>query len=261
MDHDELLEQIAAAGRERAQGVAARADRPSQRRCAPEQGSRAWVAAPAARMQLREPADVADPLRFEGYATVYERGYEMWDWYGPYTEIVTAGAGQASLNRADLDVPLVLQHAALRRIARTTNGSLLLREDDTGLHVDAPQLDREDPDVAYIAPKLRAGLIDEMSFMFRIVRGHWSPDYTEYRIDEYDLHRGDVAIVAYGANPYTVGAGLRSSEALDIVRSLDDSTAREAFTVLRSRLEPAGALPKRGRDVVSIDDTRLLALA
>lgn len=257
---DELLEQIEAAARERAQAVAARADRPSQRRCAPEQGSRAWVGAPNARMQLREADDGAGPLRFEGYATVYERGYEMWDWYGPYTEIVTAGAGATSLNRADLDVPLVLQHAALRRIARTTNGSLELGEDDSGLRVLAPSLDREDPDVAYIAPKLRAGLIDEMSFMFRIVRGHWSPDYTEYRIDEYDLHRGDVAIVAYGANPFTVGAGLRSSEALDLVRGLDETTARAAFTALRSRLEPAGPLPQRGRDVVTLDDTRLVAL-
>jgi len=256
----ELVEQIAAAGRERSQAVAARADRPSQRRCAPEQGARAWVPAPAARMQLRDAEDGTGTLHFEGYATVYERGYEMWDWYGPYTEVVTAGAGAASLNRSDLDVPLVLQHAALRRIARTSTGSLTLREDDTGLLVDAPSLDREDPDVAYIAPKLRAGLIDEMSFMFRIVRGHWSPDYTEYRIDEYDIHRGDVAIVAYGANPYTAGAGLRSGEALDIVRGLDDATARAAFTVLRSRLEPADALPTRGRDLISLEDTRLLSL-
>lgn len=257
----EIVEQIAAAGRERSQAVATRADRPSQRRCAPEQGARAWVGAPNARMQLREPDDGSGPLHFEGYATVYERGYEMWDWYGPYTEIVTAGAGAASLNRSDLDVPLVLQHAALRRIARTTNGTLELREDDEGLRTIAPSLDREDPDVAYIAPKLRAELIDEMSFMFRIVRGHWSPDYTEYRIDEYDIHRGDVAIVAYGANPHTAGAGLRSPEALDIVRALDDATARAALTVLRSRLEPVtGPRPTRGRDVVSLDDVRLVEL-
>ncbi|WP_081861507.1 HK97 family phage prohead protease [Cellulomonas sp. HZM] len=256
----ELVEQIAAAGRERAAAVAARADRPSQRRCAPEQGSGAWAAAPHARMQLRSTDDASGPLHFEGYATVYERGYEMWDFWGPYTEIVSAGAGANSLARADLDVPLVLQHAALRRIARTTNGTLTLREDETGLLVDAPALDREDPDVAYIAPKLRAGLVDEMSFMFRIVRGQWSPDYTEYRIEEFDIHRGDVAIVAYGANPFTTGAGLRAAEALDIVRALDESTAREAFTLLRSRLEPAGSLPRRGVELVNADDTRLVEL-
>jgi hypothetical protein len=42
-----------------------------------------------------------------------------------------------------------------------------------------------------------------MSFAFRIESGQWSPDYTEYRINRYDIHRGDVAIVGYGANPYT----------------------------------------------------------
>jgi phage head maturation protease len=60
--------------------------------------------------------------------------------------------------------------------------------------------------VAYIAPKLRSGLVDEMSFAFRIESGQWSPDYTEYRINRFDIHRGDVAIVGYGANPYTVGS-------------------------------------------------------
>ena len=91
----------------------------------------------------------------------------------------------------------------MRRIARTTNGTLLLSESSDGLHVEAPTLDMGDQDVAYIVPKLRAGLIDEMSFAFRIVRGQWSPDYSEYRIEEFDLHRGDVAIVGYSANPYT----------------------------------------------------------
>lgn len=238
MDED-LAQRIAAAATERSRAVVARADRPSQRRCAQEPSSRAWVSAPAARMQLREADDGTGPLHFSGYATVYERGYEMWDWYGPYTEIVTAGAGAESLARSDLDVPLVLQHSSLRRIARTVNGTLSLVEDDTGLLTDAPQLDREDVDVAYIAPKLRAELIDEMSFMFRITSGQWSPDYTEYRINAYDIHRGDVAIVGYGANPWTAGAGLRAADALELVRSLDEPAARAALAALRSRLEPA----------------------
>lgn len=199
----ELLELAAHA---RGKGDVQRADRPRQRRSAEPQGSRASVLVPGAQLSLRAAGDGDDgPLQFTGYASVYERGYEMWDWAGPYTEVVSAGAGAVSLNRADLDVPLVLQHQSLRRMARTTNGSLILSEDDTGLHVDAPQLDPRDSDVAYIAPKIRAGLIDEMSFMFRIEVGRWSPDWTEYRIERYDIHRGDVAIVGYGANPHTGG--------------------------------------------------------
>lgn len=239
----ELLEQIHRASQERSQAVAALADRPSQRRCAQEPTSRAWVNAPAKRMELRAADDGNGPLHFTGYATVYERGYEMWDWYGPYTEIVSAGAGERTLSRADLDVPLVLQHDSMRRIARTTTGTLTLTEDETGLLVDAPSLDPDDEDVRYIAPKLRAELIDEMSFMFRIVKGQWNKDYTEYRISEYEIHRGDVAIVGYGANPYTSGSGLRGKDnALEVVRAFDDVAARAAFDELRSRFEPASQI-------------------
>lgn len=256
----ELKELIAEAGRQRAQSVATRADRPSQRRCAREAGTRPWVTARAARMDLRAADGGGDALRFEGYATVYEAGYEMWDWAGPYTEIVSAGAGSASLARPDLDVPLVLQHAALRRIARTTTGTLELSEDDTGLLSIAPALDPQDQDVAYIAPKLRAGLIDEMSFMFRITRGQWSPDYTEYRINEYDIHRGDVAIVAYGANPATAGAGLRAADLDELLRDLDEATARRALAVLRSRVEPLAPARRLASELLTVADTHLLAL-
>ena len=128
-----------------------------------------------ATIQLRAVGD-GGRLNFHGVASAYERAYEMWDWFGPYTEVVSAGAGADSLARADLDVPLVLQHQSLRRIARTTNGTLTLRETDEGLEVDAPELDPNDKDVEYIAPKIDARLIDEMSFMFRIELGHWSPN-------------------------------------------------------------------------------------
>jgi HK97 family phage prohead protease len=200
MSTRELIERAA---HQRGAQVAQRVDRPSQRRSA--DGVRGWTPAPA-KLELRAASDAGKLLTFEGHATVYEARYEMWDLFGPYDEVVTAGAGTNSLHRPELDVPLVLDHDSLRRIARTTNGSLQLEETDHGLHVLAEQLDPDDADVAYITPKLRSGLIDEMSFRFRIVRGEWSDDWSEYRIIEYDIHRGDVAIVGYGANPHTDGA-------------------------------------------------------
>lgn len=199
---------LAAAAAARAQHVRQRADRPSQRRSAAQPGARATIRAALSGIEVRAAADGAGLLDFRGHASVYEQAYEMWDMFGPYTEVVSAGAATGSLARADLDVPLVLGHDQLRRLARTTNGSLILTEDDHGLAVRAPALDPADYDVAYIAPKLRSGLIDEMSFAFRIESGQWSPDYTEYRINRVDIHRGDVAIVGYGANPHTTGAGL-----------------------------------------------------
>jgi len=191
----------------RAAGIRQRADRPSQRRSA-EHGS-SFRASFAAAIELRAKGGEATSLTFDGLAAATERGYEMWDMWGPYTEIVSAGAFAESLARSDLDVPLVLGHDQLRRIARTTNGTLQLEETDEGLRVLA-ELDPADADVAYIAPKLRAGLIDEMSFAFRIKAGQWSPDYSEFRINVAEVHRGDVAIVGFGANPYTQ-SGLRTA--------------------------------------------------
>ena len=203
-----------AAAEARAAGTRAAADRPSQRRFSEQPGTPPLVRVRAQSMTIRAAASGDGNLHFTGFASVYNRGYEMWDMFGPYTEDVMSGAGAQSLANPELDVPLVLAHDSLRRIARTTNNTLTLAEttiDDTeGLLADAPTLDQRDADVAYIAPKLESGLVDEMSFRFRITSGQWSPDWTEYHIEGYDINRGDVAIVGYGANPHTQGAGLRS---------------------------------------------------
>lgn len=233
----------------RQQAVVTRAEMPGRRRCAENPSAPARLVA-RAQIELRDAAE-ATRLEFDGYASTYEQPYEMWDMFGPYEEIVDAGAGSKSLARSDLDVPLVLQHQQLRRIARTTNGSLFLSEDDHGLRSLAPDLDPADSDVAYIAPKLRSKLIDEMSFAFRIEVGEWSPDFMTYRIREYDIHRGDVAIVGYGANPNTTG-GLRAEPDIRaLLRDASDEAARAAlgdllqrFPRRRARQAPVPLLPK-----------------
>ena len=214
----DLMERAAS---ERALNTAQRVDRPRQRRSSEPLNTGAGARMPA-RCEIRAKSGAADmtgPLEFFGHATAFERGYEMYDFWGPYTEVVSEGAADVTLAQTvpPLDTTLNLGHDQLRRIASTVAPERLLRlsvesythEDGgaaSGLAVLADNLDPEDYDVRYIAPKLRSGLITEMSFAFRIIRGQWSPDYTEYRIDQFDLHRGDVAIVGYGANPHTDGA-------------------------------------------------------
>lgn len=207
-----MSDPITEAAQARAAGMARAGDRPSQRRNADEPGATRAVIT-RARPVFRASGE-STALEFSGYASVTDAGYPMWDMFGQYTETVARGAFAKTLLTPDLDVPLVIQHADIRRIARTTIaagelGHLTLAEDEHGLLTRA-SLDPADPDVAYIVPKMRAGLIDEMSFKFTITAGEWSPDWTQYRIDEVDIHRGDVAIVAYGASPHTAGAGLRS---------------------------------------------------
>lgn len=242
---DRILEQAAEA---RTQGVRSPGDRPSQRRSGQDAASLPVVRAHADRLELRDAADGSGLLHFVGHASVYDAAYEMWDMFGPYTEQVSSGAGALTLSRADLDVPLVLSHDSMRRIARTTNDTLSLSEDEVGLAVDAPKLDPADHDVAYVAPKLRAELIDEMSFKFIIEKGSWSPDWLEFHIEQYDIHRGDVAIVGYGANPHTAGAGLRNQ--MPPLSELSDARLKQLerdLTAEHTRRGAAAGPAKRSR--------------
>lgn len=209
-----LQERRAEAATQRADKIRMRADRPSQRRCAEAPTSGARVSARVSEIRVSDPTP-SGIVQFDGYASVTEQPYEMWDWYGIYDEVVCAGAFRQTLLQSDLDVPFVIVHDQIRRIARTIMGTLHLEETERGLHVQA-DLDTRDADVAYIVPKLIPNdsghsLVDEMSFSFRITKGIWAPDYTQYDIEQVDLHRGDVAIVGYGANPYTAGSGLVES--------------------------------------------------
>ena len=111
-----------------------------------------------------------------------------------------------------------------------------------------------------------------MSFGFRVTRQDWSTDWTERSIAEVDLHKGDVSIVNFGANPATGGlVALRSAELalavgelrsgeltpekLDTLFRLIPELAAMAVT-LDSGQHPADA----GSSDLSLFDARLRAL-
>jgi HK97 family phage prohead protease len=247
-----------AAAQQRKAAAPSRAARPTQRRSAQETDAPARTFT-RARPVLREPAGDSAGMEFTGLASATGQPYEMWDWLGPYTEIVSPGAFGKTLAQAELDVPLVLQHVDLRRLARTTIaagelGHLELAEDESGL-VARALMDPADSDVAYIAPKIRSGLVDEMSFKFRITAGMWSPDWTEYHIDEVDIHRGDVAICGYGANPAT-SASIRGEALASLVARASEFDARAAYARLQQRFAAVPAAPKSRSFVVTDADLR-----
>ena len=140
-----------------------------------------------------------------GFATVFERGYPMWDMFGEYTEIMDYNALSKSL-ASKPDVAWLVNHRGVT-MARTTNGTLELavKPDDsgyTGLHTDA-YLNPDRQDVRDIVSAIVDELVDEMSFAFLLNQGEWNDDFTEFRITEADINRGDVSAVNYGANPFT----------------------------------------------------------
>jgi HK97 family phage prohead protease len=151
----------------------------------------------------------------------------MWDWYGPYAEVISRGAFTKTLSETP-DVALLLNHKGMT-LARTKSGTLELAEDDTGLHTIA-RVDTRVSAVSDMVLQMERGDLDEMSFAFMIVRGKWSPDYSEYRIDEVSLAKGDVSVVNYGANPATsvalreqpaVSAEFRGLSSLDLARLIE----------------------------------------
>lgn len=256
----------------------ARADRPMQRRSDVSHGGRA-AATYGADMQVSRtgfdfgnpqggqpsqvPAgsywigdgdgDAVSDLYFTGLASSTNSPYEMYDAAGPYQEIVAPGAFQASLALGDqLDVPLVIQHTDIRRIARTTipvgmPGHLQLSESSAGL-VCLAQLDPADPDVQYVIGKIQSGLVSEMSFRFEITSGEWSPDYSQFVINSASLQRGDVSICGYGANPNTFAAMSRSAQ------PMSDDAARKLYDQLRSRFEAPAPKPTAPRSFLVRDE-------
>lgn len=138
----------------------------------------------------------------EGVASVVERWYDMWDFWGPYEEKIAAGAFDATL-AADPDVAFLLNHRGLTMARTHKSRTLELSLTDDGSLASRAFLNPERQDVRDLVAAVEDGDVDQMSFAFRIKSGNWNPDYTTYTITEVDIDRGDVSAVNFGANPHT----------------------------------------------------------
>ncbi len=201
--------------------------RPSQRRHAADPAATAHARVCRA-FEVRA-AGTASPV-VEGFASVTDTAYEMYDMFGPYVELVNGDAFDKTLSTTPL-VEFTLNHGAGGGIpmAHTRNGTLTLSvvkaTDVTGLFYVA-NVDHTRTDVADAVKAMERGDLAESSFKFRIVRGQWSPDWTEYHIEEIDIHRGDVSAVNFGANPYTSTGVREAQQAAARVAFAADDTAR-----------------------------------
>jgi HK97 family phage prohead protease len=195
-----------------------------------------------ARFEVKGKPDGTGGTRYAltGYATVYDSRYPITDKHGEYGERVRPGAGRKTLSESP-DVVLRMDHGGIP-LARTKNRSLLLTEDSTGLLADAPDLNGSRSDVHDVCTAADDGILDEMSFAFRTTRQKWSDDYTERDIDEYSLHRGDVSVVTFGANPDTKFVASMRAQDWD---ALDEDEARDLYERLSRRFQtpPPSAMP------------------
>lgn len=151
-------------------------------------------------LELR--AAEGDSWTFVGHAAVFDRSSED---LGGWTERIKRGAFKRVL--AD-DVRFLVNHDSNLLLARTTSGTLRLKEDGTGLHVEA--------DIAptTLGKDLRIlverGDMSQMSFAFIVGEADWSDEgedlvRTVTRMEALV----DVSPVTYPAYPQTDG-GVRT---------------------------------------------------
>jgi HK97 family phage prohead protease len=196
-------------------------------------------------------------LTFTGYATVYDIGYEMEDWAGPFTEVMRAGAASKTISEG-ADVPFLINHGGMT-LARTKSGTLKLADDATGLHT-AADLDPRNNDVQNLQSAMERGDVDEMSLAFWVIRQQWSPDFDQRDILEINLNKGDVSVVNYGANPNTAGAQLNSRDLAAAAARLSEDEQRALYDRLAARFAaPAPADEPQGLDLY-LARARALAL-
>lgn len=175
-----------------------------------------------------------------GIASVTDQPYEMYDMFGPYEEIIAREAFTQTL-AADPDVAFLVNHRGLTMArTRTKEGSqrtLTLRMVDEGLESDA-WVNPARGDVKDLVIAIDDNNIDQMSFAFMLEEGWWSDDFTQFKITQVDMDRGDTSAVNYGANPYTSIAA-RSREILDDLVRLPSGAQREALARLSAPQDPA----------------------
>lgn len=184
-------------------------------------------------------------LLLTGYASVFNSPYDVYG--GPpygWTERVDPHAFDVTL-AAKPDLHLLINHEGMP-LARTKSGTLRLATDSQGLHVEAG-LDPTDPDVQRLAPKMSRGDMDEMSFAFRVKRDEWSEDDSERNLLEVSLHKGDVSVVNFGANPATSAQLNSATDALQMLAELDPE---RALAELRAASDLPADVLARARDNV-----------
>lgn len=189
-----------------------------------------------------------DDLTLTGYASTFSQPYDM----GWYTETVDPDAFKRTLGQKP-DVRLLINHDGLP-LARTTSGTLNLSADKKGLLASAT-LDRNDPDVQAIVPKMARGDLNEMSFGFRVIEDIWQNDMSERTLRQLDLNGGDVSVVTYPANPNTsvaLRAGGSAFEAIaSAMRDMEQRSASDdEIRSLLARMQAAYGEPST---VIAVD--------
>ena len=207
-------------------------------------------------------------VKITGYASVFNRGYDVHGGAtaGGWTEVVTPGAFKRTLAE-NPHVHLLINHEGLP-LASTKSKTLRLSTDSTGLISEA-EVDRRNTRANDMILTLERGDADEMSFAFRVKGQSWSDDECTRSLDEVSLHKGDVSVVSFGANPFTSVSVRNAVRALcrpDVgprqlaeLRSMAADVDRAVAVLNRSRGKKSSALATRDDDGDPTDPRKIVS--
>ena len=128
-------------------------------------------------IEMRQEENQDEKMVIEGYAAIFDSETLIGSEERGFYEMVERSA----FDGADMrDVPLKYNHSDMVPIlARTRNKSLQLTVDDKGLFIHAELLDTQDAKDMY--KRIKAGLIDKMSFAFTIKDQEYIPGKIPHR--------------------------------------------------------------------------------
>lgn len=132
-------------------------------------------------LQIRAVEGPQKEMILEGYAALYNVRSKLL--YNQFYEIIERGAFDEVVSRKDLDVVAVPNHRHDLVVARTANGTLELKSDDTGLFFRAVLNDTSDAIDLY--KRVQRGDIFQNSFAFMPAKDGYRAEKTEEGTDLY----------------------------------------------------------------------------
>jgi Escherichia/Staphylococcus phage prohead protease len=184
-------------------------------------------------LEIRQ--ELGEPLKIRGYAAVFNSLSEP---ILHFRERIRPGAFTKSLGN---DVRALVNHDASKIIGRTKSGTLMLREDEYGLHAEiAPANTTLGHDTV---ESIKRGDLDQMSFGFHVLKDDWKHEERDGKKElirelvEVDLM--DVSIVAFPAYTQT-SVAVRSLWPDGVPDEIEKATA-ESPALIEEPRQPSAA--------------------
>lgn len=152
---------------------------------------------PISGMELREIDGDPNLRLFTGYAAVFNQITDI----GGFREQVAPGAFRKTLREAR-NVAFLFNHDENTVMASTQAGTLRMREDRTGLKVEA-DLDLRDDDSRQLFLKMSRGDVKAMSFAFSVVKDEWDEGAAPPLRTLREVKLYDASAVVFPAYPQT----------------------------------------------------------